>query len=77
MAESRPEETQQHSNQAGERPAGDAQINKREPEKNDLTPDETELRSPARPSRKRFIIIGAVVLVLIAVGLYWWHSTYY
>lgn len=40
--------------------------------------DETELRSTrSSTGRKRFVIIGIVVLVLIIVGLYWWHSTYY
>lgn len=64
MAESEHEEMQQHSNPTGSRPEDDAR-------------DETELNSQGRPARKRFIIIGAVLLVLIGVALYWWHSSYY
>ncbi len=75
MAESRPEETQQHSNQAEERPPEQAQPDKKGGD--EQSPEETELRSQRRPSRKRFFIIGAVVLVILGAALYWWHSTYY
>jgi membrane fusion protein (multidrug efflux system) len=39
--------------------------------------EDTELHHQVPRSRKGFFIIGAVVLVLIGVALYWWHSTYY
>ncbi len=61
MAESGHEVMQEHSNPAGGRPED----------------DETELRSQGKPARKRFFIIGAVLLVVIGVALYWWHSSYY
>ncbi len=61
MAESRPEETQQ------QQPNNNAQGE----------PEDTELRPPEGRSRKRFFIIGGVVLVLIIAVLYWLHSRYY
>ncbi|HEX4020033.1 MAG TPA: HlyD family secretion protein [Acidobacteriaceae bacterium] len=39
--------------------------------------EETELKPPAPPSRKRFIILGVGALLLIGAALFWWHSTYY
>jgi membrane fusion protein (multidrug efflux system) len=75
VAESRPEETRQAGSadvpaQENQRP--DANANQK-----GASPDETELHHPQPRSRKRFFIIGAIVLVIIGVGLYWWHSTYY
>ncbi|MHB8303180.1 MAG: HlyD family secretion protein [Acidobacteriaceae bacterium] len=69
MAESRPEDTQQGTGQS------DGHADESRPE--DRADDETEMHSPAQLSRKRFFIVGGVVLALIAVGLFWWHSTYY
>lgn len=66
MADSRPEETQQQSNRTGP-----------QPNENDRHADDTELHSQTPPARKRLFIIGAIVLVVIGVALYWWHSTYY
>lgn len=77
MAESGPEETQQHSTQAGEQQEDKAQQEEKNRNRDDQSPEETELRHSKRPSRKRFFIIGGVVLILIGVTLYWWHSTYY
>ncbi|MDR5729095.1 MAG: biotin/lipoyl-binding protein, partial [Terriglobia bacterium] len=87
MAESRPEGTMQvdsangrpeENQQAGDRssaqdgPRSDANSNRK-----DVLPEDTELHHEAPPARKRFFIIGAVVLVLLGVALYWWHSTYH
>ena len=74
MAESRPEGTMQ-----ADAPSGPEENQRTGGNNNqkDSSPDETELHHEAPRSRKRFFIIGAVVLVLIGVGLYWWHSTYY
>lgn len=87
MAESTPVETRQDisaSGRAEENQRSDDQSsaqNDRRPDINgsqkDTLPEETELHHPEPPPRKRFFIIGVVVLVLIGVGLYWWHSTYY
>lgn len=87
MAESRPEETMQGGSASGraeeKQRSGDpsSAANDRRPDANgnhrEAPPEETELHHPVQPARKRFFIIGAVVLVLIGVGLYWWHSTYY
>ncbi|HTY84868.1 MAG TPA: HlyD family secretion protein [Silvibacterium sp.] len=39
----------------------------------DTTPDE-----PAKPkSRRRFIVIGVLALIVVGALLFWWHSTYY
>ncbi len=73
MAESRTEEQQQNLNQGGGQP--DPANRDQHGQRDHQGPDETELRE--RPSRKRFFIIGAVVLVAIAAFLYWWHSRYY
>ena len=80
MAESRPEETRQadsanvraEDNQQHQ----DARSTPSDQSANSPT-DETELVHPEPKRRKRFIIIGAIVLVVIGVALYWWHSTYY
>ncbi len=87
MAESRPEATMQADSANGrpgeEQRAGDPSSahNDRRPDTNgnqkDASPEDTELHHEAPRTRKRFFIIGAVVLVLLGVGLYWWHSTYY
>ena len=38
------------------------------------TPDE----KPAKPkSRRRFIVIGVIALLVVGALLFWWHSTYY
>ncbi len=81
MAETTKEDTRQHSQDDGapkdkepQDKAGNGQNNGK---KNDGNADDTELNHPHESGRKRFFIIGGVVLVLIAVGLYWWHSTYY
>lgn len=68
MAESRPEETKPA--ELNQRP--DANANQK-----DLSSDETELHHPEVRTHKRFFIIGAIVLIVIGVLLYWWHSTYY
>jgi membrane fusion protein (multidrug efflux system) len=48
------------------------------------TPAESEQRDPERPEigprkkgRRRFIIIGAVAILVVGAVLFWWHSTYY
>lgn len=66
MADSRPDETQKNSNQAGT-----------PPNENGGHADDTELHSQTPPARKRLFIFGTVVLVVIGVALFWWHSTYY
>ncbi len=39
----------------------------------DTAPDE-----PAKPkSRRRFIVIGVLALIVVGALLFWWHSTYY
>lgn len=68
MAESTTEQDQQHS--------GQARDDARNQQRNGEGQEETELRHN-RPSRKRFFIIGAVVLIAIGAFLYWWHSRYY
>ena len=87
MAESRPEGTMQADSANGRAEENQrtsdrssAQFDPRSPGNNnqkDASPDDTELHHEVPRSRKRFFIIGAVVLVLIGVALYWWHSTYY
>jgi membrane fusion protein (multidrug efflux system) len=87
VAESRPEETRQDGSASGrveenQRPGDPSSAqNDRRPDANgnqrEAPPEETELHHPVPRTRKRFFIIGAVVLVLVGVGLYWWHSTYY
>lgn len=87
MAESRPEGTMQADSVNG-RPEEDQRAGDRSSAPNDRRPDtngnqkdasseDTELHHQAPRARKRFFIIGAVVLVLLGVALYWWHSTYY
>jgi membrane fusion protein (multidrug efflux system) len=77
VAELRPEETrQQQPNPAGGRPEDNAHP-ENNGNKNDPAPEETELRPQGTQSRKRFFIIGGVVLVLIIGVLYWLHSRYY
>ncbi|MHB1935263.1 MAG: HlyD family secretion protein [Acidobacteriaceae bacterium] len=87
MAESRPEATLQADSVNG-RPGEDQSAtvpssarNDRRADTNgnqkDAPPEDTELHHEAPRTHKRFFIIGAVVLVLLGVGLYWWHSTYY
>jgi membrane fusion protein (multidrug efflux system) len=50
------------------------------PEKQNQRPDD---QTPERPedlrhkSRRRFIIIGVVAVVLVGAALFWWHSTFY
>ncbi len=68
MAESRPEET---------KPAEQNQRADADAIQKDASPDETELHHPEVRTHKRFFIIGVVVLIVIGVALYWWHSTYY
>lgn len=65
MAEPNTGETQQHPVQSSPVLPGNG------------GPEDTELHPRTPPARKRFFIIGAVVLAIIAVGLFWWHSTYY
>lgn len=82
MADSRPEEKQQQSNQAEGRPgeishSDDRDANRAGQTKNDDGAEETELHPHKKRSRKRFFIIGGVVLAVIIALLYWWHSTYY
>jgi len=77
VAESRTEqEDQQHSNRDGGQPANPAQDGTKNRDQNPPDTEDTELRHKP-PSRKRFFIIGAVVLIAIAAFLYWWHSRYY
>ena len=83
MAESRPEATRQADsvNTSAEDNRGRQEGLQNHPSGNggqkEPTPDETELYRPEPRARKRFFIIGAIVLVVIGVALYWWHSTYY
>ena len=87
MAESRPEETMQ-ADSANGRPGEDQRAGDRSSPQNDQRSDtngsqkdasseDTELHHVVPRARRRFFIIGAVVLVLLGVALYWWHSTYY
>ncbi len=40
--------------------------------------DETESsEKPKQKSRRRFIIIGVVMVILVGVALFWWRSTFY
>lgn len=87
MVESRPEETmlvdpasgRAEENQRSDDRSSTQSDRRPDTDRNqkDVSPEETELHHPVPPTRKRFFIIGAVVLVLLGVGLYWWHSTYY
>ena len=44
------------------------------PEQQNASPDP----QPERPkSRRRFLIIGVIALLVVGAGLFWWHSTYY
>jgi membrane fusion protein, multidrug efflux system len=44
------------------------------PDQQNTSPDQ----QPAKPkSRRRFIVIGVIALLVVAAGLFWWHSTYY
>lgn len=86
MAESRPEGTMQ-ADSANGRTEENQRTGDRSSAQNDQGSDtnsnqkdaseDTELHHQVPRSRKGFFIIGAVVLVLIGVALYWWHSTYY
>jgi Biotin-lipoyl like len=87
VAESRPEGTMQ-ADSANGRPGEDLRAGDRSSAQNDQRSDtssnqkdpsseDTELNHEVPRTRKRFFIIGAVVLVLLGVALYWWHSTYY
>jgi membrane fusion protein (multidrug efflux system) len=81
VAESISEETERQSGQPEQRSSPNQAGGKDDPYSGNNgkeSPDDTEMNSqPKHPARKRFLIIGAVVLVLIGVGLFWWHSTYY
>jgi len=85
VAEPRSEQAEQESGQAERRSngsrarsEGDDRNDRRDDNGKDHSSAETEMSSPPKhPARKRFLIVGAVVLVLIGVGLFWWHSTYY
>lgn len=84
MAELRSEQIEQESGHSDRRSTvaptrgGGEDRDLREDDAKDQSSDDTEMSSQAKhPARKRFLIIGAVVLVLIGVGLFWWHSTYY
>jgi len=33
--------------------------------------------SPRQGSRRRFIIIGVVAVLVVGALLFWWHSTFY
>ncbi|HEY0796433.1 MAG TPA: HlyD family secretion protein [Acidisarcina sp.] len=35
------------------------------------------LERPAQKSRRRFLIIGVVAILVVGAALYWWHSTFY
>jgi len=86
VAESRPEGTMQ-ADSANGRTEENQRTGDRSSAQNDQGSDtnsnqkdaseDTELHHQVPRSRKGFFIIGAVVLVLIGVALYWWHSTYY
>jgi membrane fusion protein, multidrug efflux system len=44
------------------------------PEQQDSAPEQ----QPAKPkSRRRFIVIGVIALLVVGALLFWWHSTYY
>jgi membrane fusion protein, multidrug efflux system len=40
-------------------------------------PTEEHPEPTGQPSRRRFIIIGAVAVLVVGALLFWWHSTYY
>ncbi len=86
MVESRPEETRQTGSanvraEDNQRSQDGSQLRSGQSSdtggQKNASPDETELYHAEPPTRKRFFIIGAIVLVVIGVALYWWHSTYY
>ncbi len=84
MAESRSEQIEQESGHSDRRSTvaatrgGGEDSDLRRDDGKDQISDDTEIGSQTKhPARNRFLIIGAVVLVLIGVGLFWWHSTYY
>ncbi len=44
------------------------------PEQQNASPDP----QPEKPkSRRRFLIIGVIALLVVGAGLFWWHSAYY
>ncbi len=45
------------------------------PEANLANDDQPE--RPAQKSRRRFVIIGVVAVLVVGAVLFWWHSTYY
>jgi membrane fusion protein, multidrug efflux system len=45
-------------------------------EKNDKQPDR-QPEQPAQKSRRRFIIIGVLAILIVGAVLFWWHSTFY
>jgi membrane fusion protein (multidrug efflux system) len=40
-------------------------------------PDNEPIEPPAKKSRRRFLIIGVVAILVVGAVLYWWHSTFY
>jgi len=55
------------------------------PEQNNKAPNQTtqkivsgpEPTDPRTKSRRRFIVIGVVAILVVGALLFWWHSTYY
>jgi len=55
------------------------------PEQNNKTQGQSTQRGGSEPeptdprikSRRRFVVIGVVAILLVGVLLFWWHSTYY
>ena len=45
-------------------------------QKQDERQDEKQ-QNPRQKSRRRFIIIGVVTILIVGVVLFWWHSTFY
>lgn len=45
-------------------------------EKNDKQPDRQPV-PPEQKSRRRFVIIGVLAILVVGAVLFWWHSTFY
>lgn len=61
MADENPEQNSKAQNQSAQKSGGT------EPEPTD----------PRNKSRRRFIVIGVVAMLVVGALLFWWHSTYY
>ncbi len=67
MADEKPDDNNKPQSQSGQR--ADAQKSGERPE--------TEPANPRAKSRRRFIIIGLVAVLIVGALLWWWHSTFY